>query len=164
MSNLSNLFNSPLEVGLRSLILLEAGYPNYYDIERIVIYDYLLIHSGDIDNGPQSIHPATPHRSGEILIKRPIIENGLESMIAKGLIESKYSKKGISYTATELTSPFLDSLQADYTRKVIGTAGWVIEKFDKYSIEDLKNLVKCNLDVWGGEFVNESFVRGEFIS
>lgn len=164
MSNLSSLFNSPMESGLRSLALLVAAYPNYYDLERLVIYDYLLVHSGDVDNGPKSIHPDTPHRSGEILIKRPIIESGLKNMIAKGLIEARYSKSGIMYAATEVSSPFLDSLQADYTRKIIKIADWVFETFGGYNIEDLKELVNDNLDVWGGEFVNESIVRGELYS
>lgn len=164
MSDLSSLFNSPMESGLRSLALLVAGYPNYYDLERLVIYDYLLVHSGDVDNGPKSMHPDTPHRSGEILIKRPIIESGLKNMIAKGLIEARYSKYGITYTATEVSTPFLDSLQADYTRKMIKIADWVFETFEGYNIEDLNELVSDNLDVWGSEFVNESMVRGELYS
>jgi hypothetical protein len=164
MSDLSSLFNSPMESGLRSLTLLVAGYPNYYDLERLVIYDYLLVHSGDIENGPKSMHPATPHRFGEILIKRPIIESGLKNMIAKGLIEARYSKSGITYTATEASSPFLDSLQADYTQKMIKIADWVYETFGGYNIENLKTLVNDNLNVWGSEFVNESIVRGEFYS
>jgi len=162
MSDLSSLFNSPMEAGLRSLTLLVAGYPNYHDLERLVIYDYLLIHSGDIGDGPKSIHPDTPHRSGEILIKRPIVESGLKNMIAKGLIEAKYSKSGITYAATEVSSPFLDSLQAIYTREIIEIADWVVEVFGGYNIDDLKALVNGNLNVWGGEFINESVVRGEF--
>jgi len=85
-------------------------------------------------------------------------------MIAKGLIEANYSKSGVTYAATEVGSPFLDSLQADYTQKMIGVSGWVSEKFDAYNIEDLKALVNDNLNVWGSEFVNESIIRGEFYS
>ena len=153
-----------MEAGLRSLTLLVAGYPNYHDLERLVIYDYLLVHSGDIENGPKSLHPNTPHRSGEIIIKRPIVESGIKSMIAKGLIEARYSKSGIAYAATEVSSPFLDMLQADYTKEIIEIADWVVEVFGGYDIDDLKALVNSNLNVWGGEYVNESTVRGEFYS
>jgi hypothetical protein len=151
-----------MESGLRSLTILVAGYPNYYDLERLVIYDYLLVHSGDIENGPKSMHPNTPHRSGEILIKRPIIENGLKNMIAKGLIEASYSESGITYSATEVSSPFLDSLQANYTQKMIKISDWVVEAFGEYDIEDLNALVNDNLNVWGSEFINESIVREGF--
>lgn len=151
-----------MESGLRSLTLLVAGYPTHYDLERLVIYDYLLVHSGDIENGPKSMHPDTPHRSGEVLIKRPIIEGGLKNMIAKGLIGATYSESGITYSATEVSSPFLDSLQTSYTLNMIRIADWVIEVFGEYEIQELKELVNGNLNVWGSEFLNESTVRGEF--
>lgn len=153
-----------MESGLRSLTLLVAGYPFQHDLERLVIYDYLLVHSGDIENGPQSIHPNTPHRSGEILIKRPVIKSGLNNMIAKGLIAADYSEAGITYAATEMASPFLDSLQANYTREIVDIADWVVKVFSSYNIDDLKALVNGNLNIWGGEFVNESIVRGELFT
>ncbi|CDT79402.1 conserved hypothetical protein [Vibrio coralliirubri] len=159
MNNTSNIFNSPVETGLRSLTLLEAGYPNAYDLERISYYDYLLVHSGDIEGGPISIHPNTPHRAGEILIRRPVIEQGLSAMISRGLIEVIYSQSGITYLATELATPFLDSLQANYTKKMIATASWVVGAFDGQSNEIIRNLVNKNLNVWGGEFIDESLVK-----
>ena len=161
MNNTSSVFNTPIETGLRCLTLMEAGYPNYYDVNRIIFYDYMLVHSGDITGGPESLHPDTPHRSGEILIRRPIIEKGLKIMISRGLVEVNYSDIGIKYIATERTTPFLDSLQAIYTRKMIDIASWVVETFDSHSIENLKGFVNSNLDVWGGEFINESVIRGD---
>lgn len=164
MNNLSSLLNSPMESGLRGLIILEAGYPHAYDISRIVIYDYLLVHSGDAECGPESIHPATPHRAGEMLVKRPILEQGVKYMMAKGLIIPHYTSNGIEYTASEIASPFLDSLQADYTKKLINVAHWVVETFDLYTEEDLHELTNVNLTAWGGEFINESIVRGGITS
>ncbi|WP_141202210.1 ABC-three component system middle component 2 [Oceanimonas doudoroffii] len=164
MNNLTNLFNSPMEAGLRSLIILEAGYPHSYDIARLVIYDYLLVHSGDIRGGPDSIHPDTPHRSGEMLIKRPVLESGIKNMMAKGLIKSNYSEHGITYVATEASSPFLDSLQADYTRRLMVIADWVTTNFDEVSVDELNSYANRHLGVWGGEFINESIVRGDVFS
>ena len=66
-------FNSAIECGLRSLIILEHAFPLEYDLQRLVFYDYLLVHSQDA-GGPNSIHPATPHRSGEVLVKRKMLE------------------------------------------------------------------------------------------
>ena len=64
-----SLFNSPLECGLRAVVLLVECSPQELDIQRLVNYDYLLVHSGDI-NGPPSLHPDSPLRSGELLVKR----------------------------------------------------------------------------------------------
>jgi hypothetical protein len=153
-----------MEAGLRGLTILEAGYPNSYDIDRMVIYDYFLVHSGDIQNGPESIHPATPHRSGEILVKRPILENGIKNMMAKGLVEANYSENGVAFVATEVATPFLDSLQSDYTRKLIDIACWVVNTFDSYTVKELHSFTNQHLSIWGGEFINESIVRGDVFS
>lgn len=80
-TNAIHPFNSAVECGLRSLVILEQAFPRDYDLQRLVFYDYLLVHSGDA-NGPESIHPATPHRSGEVLVKRQILEQGLLLMIS----------------------------------------------------------------------------------
>ena len=45
-------FNSAVEVGLRTLIVLDASYPNTSSLGRLVVFDYLLVHSDDVDGGP----------------------------------------------------------------------------------------------------------------
>lgn len=153
-------FNSFIEVGLRCLALLSAGYPHQYDINRIVYYDYFLVHSGDL-NGPDSLHPNTPHRSGELLIRRPLLESALKIMSSRELVNIEYSDSGITYLASENTSPFLDNLQASYTKRMVDRAMWVVENFDEIPIEEIRIKTNKNLHTWGGEFLSESIVRGE---
>jgi len=64
-----HLFNTPIESGLRTLILLAVAAPEGCDLARLVIYDYLLVHSSDVDGGPESIHPPSLFRSGEFLVR-----------------------------------------------------------------------------------------------
>lgn len=149
---MSKIFNSPVETGLRVLAILEAGYPNAYDMTRIAVYDYLLVHSGDVDGGPESIHPDTPNRSGELLVRRPMLEEGIRAMISRGLVSVACDKDGILYSATELSSPFLDSLRAAYTRKMLKTSAWVVSEFDSYTSEELRGFVEENIGGWGSEF------------
>lgn len=42
-------FNSPLEAGIRSVGLLVASYPKCFDIQQLVVFDYLVVHTGDIN-------------------------------------------------------------------------------------------------------------------
>lgn len=155
------VFNSPLEAGLRCLAILTAGYPNNYDLSRLVFYDYMLVHSGDITGGPESLHPATPHRSGEILIRRPILESGLNLFLSKGLINVIYNRDGILYSATELSSPFLDSLSSEYVSKLKNNAYWLVDSFDIFDIQSIQEMINRNIVNWGGEFISESIVRRE---
>jgi len=61
------LFNTPLECGLRMLFVLSACSPTKLDLQRLITYDYLIVHSGDVADSPDSLHPAVPFRGTEWL-------------------------------------------------------------------------------------------------
>lgn len=52
-------FNSPVESGLRALVLLYSLFPTSASLQRLVVFDYLLIHSDDVPDGPEGLHPRT---------------------------------------------------------------------------------------------------------
>jgi hypothetical protein len=154
-------FNSPLECGLRTLTLLAAARPAQCDLQRLIFYDYLLVHSGDVPNGPASIHPATPLRSGEALVRRHWIERGLLLLASRELVVRTFSDLGILYTASPLTESFLGYMEESYTRKLQERANWVISTFGTYSDHQLLEFFKANLDRWGGEFIREELLEDE---
>jgi hypothetical protein len=152
-------FNSPVECGLRSTVLLTAAFPNKLDIQRLVQYDYLLVHSGDVANGPSSIHPPTPNRSGELLVRRPIIEEGIKMMMTKSIIACELSPRGIFYFAGEWSLAFLDQLVSKYTRDLKNRAEWVVQTFTSYSDSNLSDFMRERWSNWGAEFELESFIQ-----
>ena len=64
-------FNSPLETGVRALTVLAESAPAALDLQRLVYFDYLVVHSADA-GGPRSLHPNTPLRNGELLVRRAV--------------------------------------------------------------------------------------------
>jgi hypothetical protein len=154
-------FNSPLECGLRTLVLLRAAEPAACDLQRLIFYDYLLVHSGDVPDGPESIHPPTPLRSGEALVRRHWIERGLLLMISRELVVRSFSEKGITYRASPLTATFLGYMQEPYTKRLQERAQWVIARFGDYPDTQLVDFFKANLDRWGGEFIREELLEDE---
>jgi len=152
-------FNSPVECGLRSAILLAEAFPQMIDLQRLIQYDYLLVHSGDVADGPPSIHPATPNRSGELLIRRPLIESGIKLMMSKAIIECELSSKGIRYLAGDWSVPFLSALTADYTEALKERATWVIQNFGQYSDAALTDYMRKNWSHWGSEFEFEALLE-----
>ena len=150
------VFNSPLECGLRSASLLLAAYPSSCDLQRLVQYDYLVVHSGDVEGGPPSIHPATPHRSGELLLRRSLVESGLGFMSGRGVIEKVFSERGILYSAGEYAAVFLDAIGAEYISRLRSRADWVISTFQAMTDEQLGSFMQARWSLWGAEFVRES--------
>ena len=50
------LLNSNLEIALRLLVIMNV-HKKTIERDRLVAYEYFVIHSGDIKNAPSSIHP-----------------------------------------------------------------------------------------------------------
>lgn len=147
------VFNTPLECGLRSVAILLAAYPKGCDIQRLVQYDYLVVHSGDVEDGPPSIHPATPHRAGELLVRRPLIEQGLDFMARRKVVEKQFNPEGITYMAGEYASVFLEALTAEYVIRLKKTSAWVIERFAGKTDDELGEYMRGKWSQWGAEFV-----------
>src|SRR5436190_9700925 len=106
-------FNSALETGVRTLIVLVASYPKGHDLGRLVQYDYLTVHSADAD-GPPSLHPPLPLRSGELLVRRGLIESGLRLMMSRSLVRRELHVHGFHYSADDAAASFLDNMKSHY--------------------------------------------------
>ena len=52
-------FNSPLETGVRAVAILVAAFPQSFDLQRLLAFEHLLVHTGDV-GGPPSLHPPSP--------------------------------------------------------------------------------------------------------
>lgn len=145
------VFNSALETGIRSLVILTANFPDALDLQRLVDFDYLVVHSGDV-NGPESIHPPLPMREGELLVRRKVIESGLALMMSRGLINRIAGTDGIVYQASDHAKPFVDSLASPYTLALIDRANWVANTFGNMGTTDLHNLISGFFDKWTTQF------------
>lgn len=149
----SFVFNSPVELGLRALMLLAESYPKSLDIQRLVILDYLVVHSGDIEGGPESLHPSSPLRAGEVSIRRELIEDGLHLFATKGLVTRIADGKGISYTAEELAAVFLDAFTSNYGVALRRRAAWAVEIAGTIPDSDAATLLEKTVGKWKTEFV-----------
>ena len=146
------VFNSAFETGLRALCALSAGCPNEYDIQQLLAFDHIVVHSNDMPGGPTSLHPQVQQRNGELLVRRPLIQKGLALMEAKGLVATKISDAQILYNSTDLAPVFLDSLANPYLKKVIQRAEWAVSTFGELGPSAFFNVFNVAFDRWSTEF------------
>ncbi len=144
-------FNGALEAGLRAVALLGAAYPRRFDLQRLVAFDYLLVHTGDI-GGPSSLHPRAPLQSAELLVRRKIIERALLLMMTRKLVEREFSSEGIRYRAGENAMPFLSSLESTYLTALKERAAWVVGNLADRSEQDFREIMRRFFDRWVEEF------------
>ena len=156
-----HVFNTPLECGLRCVALLLEAYPKRCDVQRLVQFEYLVVHSGDVEGAPPSLHPAGPHRAGELLVRRALVERGLMFMLSRRLVCRELSAQGIGYFAGDEALPLFESLSSDYARGLRDRARWVVSHFGDQSEGALAEFMRSNWTHWGAEFEREVFARGE---
>lgn len=147
----STTFNTPLEAGLRSLCILVEAYPRALDLPALVNLDYLVVHSGDV-GGPQSLHAPVPMRSGEILVRRGLIEAGLLLMVSRRLIERTLTDDGVFYGAGEAAAPFVSNLEATYNKDLRERAEWAVHEFGDAKPEDVSRRLSGLFDAWTPQF------------
>lgn len=154
-------FNGPVEIGLRALAVLNDAYPDAYSLQRLVVFDYLIVHSDDIPDGPSGLHPQTPRRGGELLVRRGVLQEGLLLYQSRSLVDQRYENSGVSFAATERSAAFLDVLRTEYVVGLRERAAWLVGSFGQIPDADLEKMVRDNLGEWGAEFEMESVLWEE---
>jgi hypothetical protein len=144
-------FNGPLEAGMRLVALLGAAYPSAFDLQRLVAFDYLLVHTGDI-GGPSSLHPPVRLQSAQLLVRRQLVEQALLLMMTRELVEREINAEGILYSAGENAAPFLASLESPYLAALKERATWLASTFSKHTEQQFRGVMRRFVDQWVEEF------------
>jgi len=144
-------FNGPLEAGLRAVAVLGAGHPRSFDLQRLVAFDYLLVHTGDI-GGPSSLHPPAPLQSAELLVRRRLVQRALLLMMTRELVTREFEADGIRYRAGENAAPFLSSLESGYLKALKDRAAWLVKSLGDLSEQEFRKVMRRFSDHWVEEF------------
>lgn len=145
------VLNSPLEVGLRALFVLTEAYPEALDIGSLVLLDHGILNSADL-GGPASLHPPLPGRSGELGMKRQLIEDGLQILIRSELTELTLDARGIQFRASEEAHGFTTLLQTPYASGLRERAKWIVELLLPADEASIRSRMRSVLGNWTEEF------------
>src|SRR5262249_8655232 len=136
----SGLFNSPLEAGVRAVIILDAMHPRALDIGHLTWCDHLVVHTSDV-GGPDSLHPDIPQRTGELLVRRRLVEEGVALMRRLHMVDADIGERGICYFASDEASAFVEMLRTNYSVELRKRAAWLANFLDGKSDEVLAALI-----------------------
>lgn len=149
----SELFSTSIEAGLRSLGILESVFPETLDIARLVALDHIMVHSRDFDvDAPESLHPPSPYRRAEPIVRRDLVRLGIDLMVARNLVHRIPTPDGFAYLASETASPFIASLESAYWINLLERSRWAAEKFGSNTSDQLSVLIRERVDTWIAEF------------
>ena len=144
-------FNGPLEAGVRAVAVLGAAYPSSFDLQRMVAFDYLLVHTSELD-GPADLHPAAPIRTPATEVRRKVVQSALHLMMTRDLVQRAIEETGIRFRAGEMAASFLDALQSPYAIELKRRAAWLVDHLAHYDDQDFDTLMRRFFDQWVVEF------------
>ncbi|WP_155290133.1 ABC-three component system middle component 2 [Rhodococcoides fascians] len=143
--------NSPVELGVRIVMILVEAYPEHLDVNRLVLLDHAVLHSADL-GGPESLHPALPVRAGELGVKRDVVEGGLTLLLRGGLAVMAATADGVQFQAGEGALHFVDILGSSYATALHDRVVWVVQNFDDLSEEKVRQHMRDIFGSWSEEF------------
>lgn len=149
------LFNSTLETGVRAVVILDALHPRGFDLAHLTWFDHLVVHTYDI-GGPHSLHPDIPQRTGELLVRRRLVEDGIKLMRRLHMIEANVDNSGITYRASEDASAFVEALRTEYSTELKECAVWLASFVGRTSDSELAGLISKRIGRWAVEFQGEA--------
>lgn len=144
-------FNGPLEAGVRAVAILGEAYPRAFDIQRLIVFDYLLVHTSEL-GGPSDLHPQAPIRTPATEVRRKVVQDALHLMMTRELVDRVIDDGGIRFRAGEMAASFLDALQCPYLIELKRRAEWIVHHLADYSNEDFDSLMRRFFDQWVAEF------------
>jgi hypothetical protein len=98
-------------------------------------------------------------RSGELLVRRGLIETGLLLMISRRLVERIASRAGFEYRATESAGAFLSALNTPYIIRLKDRAEWIAKTFGNATDAQLATITRRFFDEWSTQFQPVENVR-----
>ncbi|WP_368840580.1 ABC-three component system middle component 2 [Pseudomonas guariconensis] len=81
------MFNSPFELGIRMVYLLQALMPHGADLQKLVLLDYAIVYSADL-NGPSSLHTRVSVTRGDTAF----IPYAMDSPISQRRVIPRYTR------------------------------------------------------------------------
>lgn len=155
-------FNSSLETGIRAVMVLDAIYPRRCDLMEMTWLDHLVVHTGDLggDDVPESLHPDLPNRSGELLVRRHLVERSLRVMQQVHLVDVFETEEGVLFAASEDAPSYLAALQSPYSRALKERAKWIARRFEGLSSAGIKDIIEAKIGRWTAEFRADESLSG----
>ncbi|WMI98035.1 threonine transporter [Pseudomonas chlororaphis subsp. aurantiaca] len=144
------VFNNQFELGIRMVYLLQALMPQGADLQKLVLLDYAVVYSADL-NGPSSLHTPIPFRGAELMSRRELIEQGLYLMSTRGLVTATWGADGITYFAGEVARTMTGALTSSYLHDLEQRCAWAAEHYAQADSTALTAQFAASGHLWGAE-------------
>lgn len=131
----NKLFNSPFEMSLRILLLLdECKTP--VSIDRIVAYDFMTVYSKSFGLSDVSLNGENGFAFSEFASRRRLVQTAVKELVIDRLITVTQGIQGMKYSLSESGRASSETLQSEYATSYRSLCKLTRRKYTRY--DDIK--------------------------
>ena len=117
----------------------------------MVLFDHVVVHSSDL-GGPRSLHAELPERKGELLVRRRLVEAGLQLMRRCHLVDQDSGEDGLVWRASDDAASYVELLDTTYSIHLKTCAAWLARQVRGRTKAGFKAFVRQELGDWSEAF------------
>lgn len=138
---ITNIFNSPFEVSLRVLLLLESLKGSSYSSDILAAIDFMVVYGQDFGVSNVNLHGDNLFKYSEFATRRELTNEATKHLVRKGLISINSTKDGFTYIISTVGIQYCTSLKSDYANAYRKIALKLKEKIEGMSEQQILSLI-----------------------
>ena len=148
----SKLLNTPFEMGLRVLLLLNSSPIEFLTSEQILSFDFVSCYGKEFDISSSNLHGDGQYKFSELSLRNELLKEALKWLVLQNYI-SVDVHCGFRFGITDLGSDFISSIDDTYSCSYSETAELAFKKYNKESAFDLNKIIlqKSKDDIHKGD-------------
>lgn len=138
MSN--RLFNTPFEISLHVVMLLDAV-DTKITLDRIAAYDFIAIYCEDFEIADESLNGENGFSFSEFSTRRNVTKNAIKDLVIDGLTTVIDGETGILYSISESGKKMSEGFQSEYAIRYKEQIRLVATKYNDCSDVQLFDMI-----------------------
>lgn len=112
---MSNVYNTPFELSLRTLLVLEAASETPKTLDEIVSLDFVAAYGKHFGIAEQNLHGNNELMFSEITMRRELMDDAVRHLVLKGLVTVGSSEDGFTYCINTRGNNYCKSFRSSYS-------------------------------------------------
>lgn len=111
---MNNVFNTPFEISLRTLIMLEVAGEQWETADMIAATDFITVYGRDFGISDINLHGENNFKFSEFALRRELVKKAVKLLVKSGMINVSSTNTGFSYSINKKGMDYCAKLTNDY--------------------------------------------------
>ncbi|KUK53261.1 MAG: Uncharacterized protein XD78_1342 [Desulfotomaculum sp. 46_296] len=111
---MNNVFNTPFEISLRILLMLEIAGGQRKTADMIAAADFIIVYGRDFGISAVNLHGDNNYKFSEFALRRELVKKAVKLLVKNGLINVTSTDIGFSYSINQRGLDYCTRLKNDY--------------------------------------------------